>query len=297
MWFSEKFLHKKESTYYQIALFALLAFVAYYVWQRATNLFFGFDDFSYHLAVAQGFVRAKGIVTWDFWESLPVGRPHNYPPLFHLFLAGLLKLNFSTVTIAKLAIESVVVGDLLIFFFGLKKLFNIKIAFWAVFFSVLSVDFVRMSATVLPSTIIIFCIPLLFCFLKKKKWLGYIALLVLLFYTHLFVPYIILFSFVIYFLIFDRKMIWQFILASAISFVFYLPWFLHVIFSGFSYIKYFDSNFTPTDNRYIILGINILVFLLVVTYLVSLKKLDRKFSKESTLFLILILVLLPFSYI
>lgn len=43
-----------------------------------------FLDSYYHLAVIRGFAQAGGPVLHAFWEAAPQGRPHLYPPLFHL---------------------------------------------------------------------------------------------------------------------------------------------------------------------------------------------------------------------
>lgn len=48
-----------------------------------------FLDSYYHLSVIQGFADAGGPIGHAFWEAAPQGRPHLYPPLFHLlFLPG-----------------------------------------------------------------------------------------------------------------------------------------------------------------------------------------------------------------
>ncbi|MBN2508276.1 MAG: hypothetical protein JXQ71_16475 [Verrucomicrobia bacterium] len=38
----------------------------------------------YHAAVIHGLQQAGGLPVWDFWEMAPVGRPHIYPPSFHV---------------------------------------------------------------------------------------------------------------------------------------------------------------------------------------------------------------------
>ena len=55
-----------------------------------------FLDSYYHLAVIRGFAQAGGPVLHAFWEAAPEGRPHLYPPLFHLIFlpAGLGGLSF-----------------------------------------------------------------------------------------------------------------------------------------------------------------------------------------------------------
>ena len=49
-------------------------------------------DGYYHLTVARQILNTGTIPTWNTWEFAPVGRPHLYPPLFHLMLAGVAKL-------------------------------------------------------------------------------------------------------------------------------------------------------------------------------------------------------------
>ena len=49
-------------------------------------------DGYYHLTVARQILNTGTIPVWNTWEFAPVGRPHLYPPLFHLILAGVAKL-------------------------------------------------------------------------------------------------------------------------------------------------------------------------------------------------------------
>jgi len=43
-----------------------------------------FIDHFYHLSVIEGFKQSGGLTLWDWWEFAPAGRPHLYPPLWHL---------------------------------------------------------------------------------------------------------------------------------------------------------------------------------------------------------------------
>lgn len=61
-----------------------------------------FLDSYYHLAVIQGFHQASGVALHAFWEAAPVGRPHLYPPLFHLVWAPVWWLTRDPVTVARL---------------------------------------------------------------------------------------------------------------------------------------------------------------------------------------------------
>ena len=61
-----------------------------------------FLDSYYHLAVIQGFQQAGGVALHAFWEMAPEGRPHLYPPLFHLIWAPVVWLTDDPVTVARL---------------------------------------------------------------------------------------------------------------------------------------------------------------------------------------------------
>mgnify|MGYP005836860821 CR=1 FL=1 len=60
----------------------VLAFVAIASAAR-WRLYPVFADPYYHMAVIEGFDQAGGIVSDDFWEMAPSGRPHLYPPSLH----------------------------------------------------------------------------------------------------------------------------------------------------------------------------------------------------------------------
>src|SRR5207253_2172437 len=58
------------------------------------NGFISIDgDLTYHLSTAQSFVRDGGMSLTETWDSLPLGRPHLYPPVVHFFLAILVLLK------------------------------------------------------------------------------------------------------------------------------------------------------------------------------------------------------------
>ena len=61
-----------------------------------------FFDSTYHLAVIQGFLEAGGPVLHAFWEAAPQGRPHLYPPLFHLLFSPLVAVGLAPIALAKL---------------------------------------------------------------------------------------------------------------------------------------------------------------------------------------------------
>ncbi len=80
-----------------------------------------FMDIYYHLQVAWGFLQSGGYSGWDFWEYAPFGRPHIYPPLFHILLALLMKLRFSAILLAKLFESAAPVLFLAVLRYFIKK--------------------------------------------------------------------------------------------------------------------------------------------------------------------------------
>ncbi len=61
-----------------------------------------FLDSYYHLGVIQGFRQAGGVALHAFWEAAPAGRPHLYPPLFHLLWVPVWALTGDPITVARL---------------------------------------------------------------------------------------------------------------------------------------------------------------------------------------------------
>lgn len=61
-----------------------------------------FLDSYYHLGVIQGFRQAGGVALQAFWEAAPTGRPHLYPPLFHLLWAPVWALTGNPITVTRL---------------------------------------------------------------------------------------------------------------------------------------------------------------------------------------------------
>jgi len=83
-----------------LAIVSLLAFTA--LWLARWPLFPVGIDPAYHLCIARQMVEAGGVLTYEWWEAAPFGRPHLYPPLLHVLLAGFLKLGCPPITALRL---------------------------------------------------------------------------------------------------------------------------------------------------------------------------------------------------
>ncbi|MCC6694334.1 MAG: hypothetical protein IT365_01770 [Candidatus Hydrogenedentes bacterium] len=67
---------------------AILAGLAVFLWLGRNTVFPIPPDAYYHLLVARQVYETGTIPLWNTWEWAPLGRPHLYPPGYHLLLAA-----------------------------------------------------------------------------------------------------------------------------------------------------------------------------------------------------------------
>ena len=194
-----------------------------------------FIDGYYHLSVANGFIFSGGWVGWDWWSWAPFGRPHLYPPFYHLLLSFMQSIGISGLNSLRIVEASITP----LFFFTLwyvcSRVFNSRVSFFTVlslssFFSFYS----AVSANVPASFAMIFGF-LAWFFLDRKKLLSAAICLALTFYTHAAVCWMFFIS-ILFVAVFDRS---SRKLASSIlliSLVLVLPFLLH----QFKYMDYLD---------------------------------------------------------
>lgn len=274
--------------------FGLIAILfALFFWTGTGETFFvHYDDAAYHLATAQGFVRADGPVTWQFWGSLPDGRPHNYPPLFPLLIALFIKLGAVPALAGKAAAFAGLAGGGAIFAWALKKLFGIRVAFIATLFLFLTLDFFSISLLVIPATMVVFFAPAAFYALVQRKWLALGGLLVLMFYTHMILPYVVMGGLLLWSIVYDRKKLKGLMGVLLGSVAVFLPWLIPLISEGIPYVKYWYPSLVP-QARFIELNLIMLWFLGVGAWVSLRHKALEERDRYSIFFLILWVFLVP----
>lgn len=151
-------------------------------------------DIYYHLLTAWGFLQAGGYSGWDFWEYAPLGRPHIYPPFFHLILAGLIKLGISKVILAKLFEVLLPPIFLVVLWRFLRKNYNTRLAFFVLLFCGSSYSFYLSLLNHLPATIALILGILAYGQFLKNNYLRSLLFLVLSFYTHIGIAWFLLFA-------------------------------------------------------------------------------------------------------
>ena len=157
-----------------------------------------FMDIYYHLQSAWGFIQAGGYCTWDFWEYAPFGRPHIYPPLFHIFLALLMKAGASVVLLAKLFEGASPVVFLLILWNFIRKNYGEELGFFVTAAFASSFAFFTFLSNHIPASLALTLGFLSLGELFRKRVLRAVILLTLCFYTHISVPWFFVLSGAIY---------------------------------------------------------------------------------------------------
>lgn len=164
-----------------------------------------FMDIYYHLLTGWGFLKAGGWSSWDFWQYAPVGRPHIYPPFFHLVIALLLKIGLSPVVLAKSFETLAPILFLVVLRRFIAKNYTSRLAFFALLAAVSSFSFYMNLINHIPAALaMIFC---LFCLqqLLRGKWLAAGLLLALSFYTHIGISWFFAIAIMLWGSLFNRQ--------------------------------------------------------------------------------------------
>lgn len=157
-----------------------------------------FLDMYYHLLTAWGFVKAGGYPAWDFWSCAPLGRPHIYPPLFHILIASLFKLGVDKIFLAKFFESVTPVIFLLVLSFFIKRNFGSRLSFFVLLSAGASFSFYLSLMNNIPATLALILGFCAFDQIFKDKLLRAAILLSLCFYTHIGVSWFLLLAVILY---------------------------------------------------------------------------------------------------
>ena len=149
-------------------------------------------DCWYHMAVARKIIELGKIPLWDTWEFQPVGRPHLYPPLFHILLAICAKGDVENIIPGARIIQIVLYpAALLTSWYFIRLLFSSKTAFIALIILSMDMTFSIIFIGLMPSSLVNLLFPLLLVTFLSKRLLS-VPLMVLCLYSHLSFPFLIL---------------------------------------------------------------------------------------------------------
>jgi len=149
-----------------------------------------FLDCYYHLCVVRGFEHAGGWVGLSFWEYAPSGRPHLYPPLFHILELTAYRSGFGLITVARI-FECLIYP---VFLYSswkvVRSLFTKEVALFFLLFLVSSYPLYLAVVSNIPSTIALIFVLLAYYFLETNRPVASILSIALSFYSHPLMPWI-----------------------------------------------------------------------------------------------------------
>jgi hypothetical protein len=231
---------KKINRFDGATVIILLIITVLLIWEPLLTIG-QFHDVTYHVLVAQNFERAGGIVTWDFWESPPEGRAHLYPPLTQLLISFLVKLQLDSYSIIRLITIVAIVGALALSWFGLRQLFNQRTAFLFIVLASGALPYLFFLGILMPASLVLAASPLLVWLIIRQRILGALALLTLMLYTHMVLPWLIVGGLAVW-ILFNPDYRRTTVFAVGGATILYLPWAFHIA-KNFHYIKYFNPDY------------------------------------------------------
>jgi len=187
-----------------------------------------FKDIYYHMGTAKAFETAGGISLFDFWEYAPAGRPHLYPPLLHIIMYVMNLTGMSMSTVGTLVSFSAFHLILLSTWYGMRRLFTSRAAFYTVI--VLSSCFMFFWATAVTSaaSLVLILTPFIFIALETDRKVSACVLLALALYSHLVLGHLIALGIFIY-VLHRREMFKGTFLVLFGAYLLWLPWGVHIL--------------------------------------------------------------------
>jgi len=143
-----------------------------------------FLDCYYHLSVMMGFADAGGWVGVSFWEYAPFGRPHLYPPLFHILELAVFKSGFSPITVARFFDFLIYPFFLFIDWRILRDIFSKELAFFNLLLLASSYPLYLAMVNNIPFVLALLAGILSFYFIQKGRLWSSVLCLALSFYAH-----------------------------------------------------------------------------------------------------------------
>ncbi|MBM3499276.1 MAG: hypothetical protein FJX74_11470, partial [Armatimonadetes bacterium] len=149
------------------------------------------SDTWYHLAIAKQINVQDALPSWVDWDYAPVGRPHLYPPLIHVLLAGLARLTGSVLIAGRILAVLFLPASYLSCWFVARWIFGPRNALVGVLLLSLDVGHAVVELLYIPSCVVnILAPPLIITLLTRRTWAS-IVLLTLMLYAHIAIPYLV----------------------------------------------------------------------------------------------------------
>ena len=187
-------------------------------------------DIYYHLSVMTGFNLSGGVVTHDFWNFAPYGRPHLYPPFLHIIMLMMDKMGLSVPLIGKLVSFSLYPLSLITFWLTMKRIYGRVAGFYGTLLLSVSFPYFESQAVLNPSALVMVLIPTIFYCIERGKLKAGTILLTFSLYSHMLIGYLAPLSFLLYGL-FNRERRRNILIMLVVSGLLHLPWIVHILFN------------------------------------------------------------------
>jgi len=148
-------------------------------------------DAFYHLRVAQQIIETGRVPLWNSWEFAPAGRPHLYPPVFHILLAFAARLAGNDLILAYRLILALSIASVYsVVWYAARYFYGPRQAFVALILVGSDVMFLIVNYLATPSMLALAVALLALVLLSARHPLCAGAMGALSFYVHpaLFVP-------------------------------------------------------------------------------------------------------------
>jgi len=186
-----------------------------------------FLDSYYHLAVIRGFQQAGGPVLHAFWEAAPAGRPHLYPPLFHLiFLNGSL-MGISPIVLARFWSWLSFPLLLAAAWAALSRVTTLRLACLALIALATPYSFFLGSINYLPATLALVAGLGMMLALHRKRWFAGGMFLAAGFWLHAGLPWLFALS-LLFFSLVEPEYRKSCRLILLVGFIAASPWLIHL---------------------------------------------------------------------
>jgi hypothetical protein len=208
------------------SIFCLTMLFFTVLWAAAWAYFPLSLDPYYHLFISRQMIEANGPIGYEWWEFAPVGRPHLYPPVLHLFLSMGLKAGLGPIFVLRLA-SLLLIPLVFVSIYNLVRLFageeSALASLWA---AMIPVSFALHGTITLAASLAIIEMSLCVMAIEKNRPIAAGLLLGLMFYTHLGLPWVFLVSLVCY-LLFNPGLV-KVALKASFGILLAIPWFFHL---------------------------------------------------------------------
>ncbi|MEK7795009.1 MAG: hypothetical protein AAB353_10790 [Candidatus Hydrogenedentota bacterium] len=207
--------------YIGLACIGVMASVLLLSWNNLTPIP---PDSYYHIAIARMILEQGAIPTWDDTFYAPIGRPHLYPPVFHILIAAL-SLPFGGDVFAGYNLIHALLAPMVVLtaWYVARWLFDARRAFASMLISGAAFDMMGHAYMTTPSTLATnLSLLALVTFLARRVVLTALLSVVML-YLHSGIPPLFLLGLGL-FSLHRREYLRQYLFILALSLTCYSPW-------------------------------------------------------------------------